>query len=76
MAVVLKNVVPWGRSLQEYTAMFDLKASDLQLKILDCAAGPASFNAELHEVGTQVVSCSYKLRGSGEFILATGGWQW
>ena len=37
--------------------MFDLKASDLQLKILDCAAGPASFNAELHEVGTQVVSC-------------------
>jgi hypothetical protein len=37
--------------------MFDLKASDLQLKILDCAAGPASFNAELHELGSRVVSC-------------------
>jgi hypothetical protein len=37
--------------------MFDLKASDLHLKILDCAAGPASFNAELHELGARVVSC-------------------
>jgi hypothetical protein len=37
--------------------MFDLKASDFQLKVLDCAAGPASFNAELHKLGTQVVSC-------------------
>ena len=36
--------------------MFDLKASDLQLKILDCAAGPSSFNAELHELESQVVS--------------------
>ena len=37
--------------------MFDLKASDLQLKILDCAAGPSSFNAQLHRLGTAVVSC-------------------
>jgi hypothetical protein len=57
VTVALKNVVPWGRSLQEYTAMFDLKASDLQLKILDCAAGPSSFNAELHELGSRIVSC-------------------
>jgi hypothetical protein len=57
VTVALKNVVPWGRSLQEYTVMFDLKASDFQLKVLDCAAGPASFNAELHKLGTQVVSC-------------------
>ena len=55
--MALKNVVPWGRSLQEYTDMFDLKPTDVQLKILDCAAGPASFNAELHELGSRVVSC-------------------
>jgi hypothetical protein len=53
----LKNVVPWGRSLEEYTHMFTLKASDLQLKILDCAAGPSSFNAQLHRLGSSVVSC-------------------
>jgi hypothetical protein len=57
VTVALKNVVPWGRSLQEYTSMFDLEPSDLQLKILDCAAGPASFNAELHGLGSRVVSC-------------------
>jgi hypothetical protein len=57
VSIALQDVVPWGRSLQEYTDMFVLKPTDLQLKILDCAAGPASFNAELHELGTTVVSC-------------------
>ena len=48
--------------------MFDLKVSDLQLKILDCAAGPASFNAELHELGSRVVSCDPIYRFSSSDI--------
>jgi len=37
--------------------MFDLTPSDLQLRILDCAGGPASFNAEMTAQGHTVVSC-------------------
>jgi hypothetical protein len=57
MSVDLQNVVPWGRSLEEYILMFDLKGSDLEQRILDCAAGPSSFNAQLYRLGTTVVSC-------------------
>src|SRR3712207_6026362 len=53
----LQNVVPWGRSLAEYQAMFDLGHQDQQRLTPDCAAGPASFNAELSAVGGKVVSC-------------------
>jgi hypothetical protein len=53
----LDKVVPWGRSFQEYRAMFALADSDLHLKILGCADGPASFNAEATRRGTRVVSC-------------------
>lgn len=37
--------------------MFDLSPQDLGDKILDCAAGPASFNAEATHKGYRVVSC-------------------
>lgn len=37
--------------------MFDLKPCDLQRKLLDCAAGPSSFNAQLHQLGFTIVSC-------------------
>ena len=37
--------------------MFDLAATDLSGKILDCAGGPASFNAEASARGHRVVSC-------------------
>jgi hypothetical protein len=43
----LDQVVPWGRSFDEYRRMFALTEGDLQRKILGCADGPASFNAEL-----------------------------
>lgn len=56
MAAPLDNVAPWGRSLEEYVRMFDLSATDLQSRILDCAGGPASFNAEMHRRGVTVVS--------------------
>jgi hypothetical protein len=52
----LKDVVPWGRSLAEYQAMFDLSETDLGSRILGCADGPASFNAELTARGGNVVS--------------------
>jgi len=31
-----------GRSKPEYVRMFSLTQADLQLRIVDCAAGPAS----------------------------------
>lgn len=57
MNLRLEKVVPWGRSLQEYQAMFGLTDTDLQRRILDCGGGPASFNAEMHQLGHTVISC-------------------
>ncbi len=57
MGFKLESVVPWGRSLDEYIRMFDLTADELRLKILDCAGGPASFNAEMMRKGYKVISC-------------------
>lgn len=56
MAFTLDNVVPWGRCMDEYVAMFELSEEDLKLRILGCADGPASFNAEMHAQGRRVVS--------------------
>jgi hypothetical protein len=52
----LDRVVPWGRSFEEYRRMFALSEADLQLRILGCADGPASFNAESTRRGTTVIS--------------------
>ena len=57
LALKLDDVVPWGRSYEEYVAIFDLSPQDLGGNILDCAAGPASFNAEATQKGYRVVSC-------------------
>ncbi|WP_225225324.1 hypothetical protein [Komarekiella delphini-convector] len=57
MGFKLKNVIPWGRSMQEYIKMFDLTSDELKLNILDCAGGPASFNAEMTCQGYKVISC-------------------
>ena len=53
----LDQVVPWGRSFDEYRRMFSLTDDDLQLKIVGCGDGPASFNAEATRLGSTVVSC-------------------
>jgi SAM-dependent methyltransferase len=55
--VNLDQVVPWGRSLEEYVRMFDLSEHELELRILDCGGGPAGFNAEMQRRGRPVVSC-------------------
>jgi uncharacterized protein (DUF952 family) len=52
----LAEVVPWGRSFDEYVAMFSLTAEDLRAAILGCGDGPASFNAELTRRGGTVTS--------------------
>jgi len=53
----LDEVVPWGRSFDEYLRMFALSEPDLELKILGCGDGPAGFNAEASRRGSRVVSC-------------------
>jgi hypothetical protein len=53
----LEEVVPWGRSFDEYTRMFGLSHDDLARRILGCGDGPASFNAEATRRGTTVISC-------------------
>jgi hypothetical protein len=56
MQVQLDSIVPWGRSFDEYVRMFALTERDLSRSIIDCAAGPSSFNAEMHQRGRRVVS--------------------
>lgn len=52
----LDQIVPWGRTFDEYRLMFDLSTADLGQRILGCGDGPASFNAEMTELGYTVVS--------------------
>lgn len=56
MSSTLAEVVPWGRSFDEYVAMFRLEDEDLSRPILGCGDGPASFNAVATERGCDVVS--------------------
>ena len=53
----LDDVVPWGRSFDEYRLMFALSDAELETRILGCSDGPASFNAEATRRGASVVSC-------------------
>jgi hypothetical protein len=53
MAMQLAQVVPFGRSLDEYIQMFNLTDADRQKSILSVGDGPASFNAE----GTRLGYC-------------------
>ena len=56
MAVKLDNVVPFGRSFDEYVNMFALTEKELQRSILSVADGPASFNAEGTRLGYRITS--------------------
>ena len=68
MPFALEDVVPWGRSMQEYVAMFGLSEQDLDSRILGCADGPASFNAEMNAQGRRVVSVDPVYQFTGEEI--------
>ncbi|MGB0909995.1 MAG: SAM-dependent methyltransferase [Nitrospirales bacterium] len=56
MAMKLKQVVPFGRSFDEYREMFSLTSGDFSRKILGVGDGPASFNSEMTKLGHRVVS--------------------
>ena len=56
MVIKLDKVVPFGRSLDEYTKMFNLSLEDLQKSILGVGDGPASFNAEGTPKGYNITS--------------------
>jgi hypothetical protein len=71
----LDQVVPWGRSFDEYRRMFALTDDDLRLKTIGCCDGPASFNAEATRCGSRVISCDpiyrYDVNQLRERIAAT-----
>jgi len=52
----LNEVIPWGRSFEEYYRMFALRESDLDKTLLGCGDGPASFNARCFRDGHRVIS--------------------
>jgi len=56
MAFTLDKVVLWGRSFDEYCAMFALSKEDLKKRILGCGDGPANFNCILTKRGGHIVS--------------------
>jgi hypothetical protein len=56
MAFELKNIVPWGRNLNEYKAMFNLSENDINKRIVSFGDGPASFNAEMTRKNKDVIS--------------------
>lgn len=64
----LDDVIPWGRTLQEYRAMFSLSKADLSRTILGCGDGPASFNAEMTQLGHSVISIDPIYQFSGAQI--------
>ena len=51
-----KDIVPWGRSFDEYLDMFNLSEGDLARDIVGVGDGPASFNVRMHQRGTPIVS--------------------
>ena len=53
----LSEVIPWGRSFEEYARIFALTGEDLGGTILGCGDGPASFNAGATARGHHVISC-------------------
>ncbi|EAW38279.1 hypothetical protein [Lyngbya sp. PCC 8106] len=57
MGFQLSNIIPWGRSFEDYLEMFALTPEDLERSILDCAGGPASFNVDMKRRGYRVISC-------------------
>jgi len=70
MATQFDQIVPWGRSYNEYRLMFSLSVQDLSGGVLDCGGGPASFTAELSTCGHRAVSVDPIYAYSGSEIRA------
>lgn len=68
MVMQLAEVVPFGRSLEEYRLMFNLTSETLKQNILGVGDGPASFNAEATQKGSKIVSVDPIYQFSGQEI--------
>ena len=68
MAFQLDQIVPWGRTFDEYVRMFSLTDDDLKKNILGCGDGPASFNTTMHRMGNSMVSVDPLYRFSADEI--------
>ena len=69
MTMVLDQVVPFGRSMDEYIKIFNLTNADLNKRIIGIGDGPASFNAEMTRHGKSVVSIDPLYQFSSDEIL-------
>ncbi|GFE69186.1 SAM-dependent methyltransferase [Chroococcus sp. FPU101] len=56
MVVKLDQIVPFGRTFDEYSKIFNLSDADFKKAILGVGDGPASFNAEAKRKGIKVTS--------------------
>lgn len=68
MTFTLENVVPWGRSCDEYLAMFALSEEELRRRFLGCGDGPASFNCMMTRRRCHVISVDPIYRFSADEI--------
>jgi len=68
MVFSLDNIVLWGRSFDEYVAMFYISDNDLEKSILGVGDGPAAFNAYLTRRGGRAISTDPIYRFSAEKI--------
>ncbi len=92
MALKLDEVVPFGRSFDEYRRIFALSEEDLGRRIISVADGPAGFNAEMRRRGFNVISVDpvYEFTGReierrfrevvdniiGQVKATPGDWTW
>jgi hypothetical protein len=56
MSIILNDNIPLGRRLFEYQKMFNLSGLNGYQKILDCGAGPSSFNCEMIKQNKSIIS--------------------
>lgn len=75
MAPVFSKILPWGRTLREYRAMFALDALPFgwalsEARVLDVGGGPASFTAEISELGARALACDPLYARSADEIEA------
>ena len=68
-----ESVLFFGRTLAEYVNIFDLDLSFWKKsKILDCAAGSASFVAEANKLGIHAIGCDPLYANSLELLIEQG----
>ena len=67
----LSTIVPWGRTLEEYSRFFALTPAEIAgSRFLDCGGGPASFTAEVVARGGNAIATDPIYEVSGADIRA------